>query len=201
RGGGGRLRGLGSAGGTGGPRAWGREGAGLRGAAVEGVLRGAARGPVAAEPGLGQIAFARSLPVAKARQPDVLLAYRMNGADLPAAHGAPVRVVVPDWYGMASVKWLERITVSDRPFTGFFQTMEYTVFERRDGQPQLVPITEMQVKALIAQPAAGRALERNAEVRVHGAAWTGESEVTRVDVSTDGGQTWQQARLLNQAVA
>jgi DMSO/TMAO reductase YedYZ molybdopterin-dependent catalytic subunit len=177
------------------------ERAGARNAAVEVVLEGADRGAVAAEPGLGQIHFARSIPVAKARQQDVLLAYRMNGADLPASHGFPLRAIVCDWYGMASVKWLQRIAVSDRPFTGFFQTFDYSIFERRGGQPQLVPITEMQVKALIAQPIAGRMLGTNAEVRVHGAAWTGESEVTRVEVSTDGGRMWQPARLLHQAVA
>src|SRR5262249_19687331 len=147
------------------------------------------------------IHFARSLPVAKARQGDVLLAYRMNGADLPRNHGAPLRVVVPDWYGMASVKWLQSITLTDRPFGGFFQTVDYTIFERRGGEPQLVPITEMQVKALIAQPAAGQRLASNTNVRVHGAAWTGESEISRVDVSADDGRTWQQARLLDQPVA
>jgi DMSO/TMAO reductase YedYZ molybdopterin-dependent catalytic subunit len=185
---------------TGVPLAAVLERAGLRDTAVEVVLEGTDRGAIAAEPGLGQIHFARGLPVAKARQQDVLLAYRMNGADLPTNHGFPVRAVVPDWYGMASVKWLQRINVSTRPFAGYFQTLDYTIFERREGQPQIVPITEMQVKALIAQPVAGRMLGTNTEVRIHGAAWTGESEIRRVDVSTDGGRTWQQAQLLHQAV-
>src|SRR5207247_5182770 len=123
-------------------------------------------------------------PIAKARQQDVLLAYRMNDADLPASHGAPLRAVVVDWYGMASVKWLQRITVVERPYAGFFQTLEYTIFERQGGEPHLVPITELQVKALIAQPTAGRTLGTNAEVRIHGAAWTGDSHITRVEVST-----------------
>ncbi len=165
------------------------------------ILQGADRGTIAAEPWLGQIHFARSLPVAKARQADVILAYRMNGADLPQSHGYPLRAVVVDWYGMASVKWLKCITVADRPFAGYFQTLDYTIFERPGGQPVLVPITEMQVKALIAQPAAGRELARNAEVRIHGAAWTGESQISGVEVSTDSGQTWRAATLTGQPVA
>ena len=105
---------------TGVPLAAVLERAGLRDAAIDVVLEGADRGPAPNEPTLGMIHFGRSLPVAKARQQDVLLAYRMNGADLPVAHGFPVRTVVPGWYGMASVKWLTRIIVTDRPFDGFW---------------------------------------------------------------------------------
>jgi DMSO/TMAO reductase YedYZ molybdopterin-dependent catalytic subunit len=172
--------------------------AGLRSAAVEVVMEGTDKGVMPTEAWLGQIQFARSLPVDKARK-DVLLAFRMNGADLPARHGFPVRAIVPDWYGVTSVKWLKQITVSDRPFKGYFQTLDYTVFERRDGQPQLSPITGLQTKALIAQPTAGAKLSTNATVRIHGAAWS-ESPISRVDVSTDGGRTWQAARLLGDAV-
>jgi DMSO/TMAO reductase YedYZ molybdopterin-dependent catalytic subunit len=173
--------------------------AGLRGAAVEVVLEGSDQGVMPTEAWLGQIHFARSLPVAKAREPDVLLAFRMNGADLAPNHGFPVRAIVPDWYGVSSVKWLARISVIDRAFKGYFQTMDYTVFERRDGQPQLSPITGLQPKSLIAQPTAGTKLSTNAAVLIHGAAWS-ESPVSRVDVSTDGGHTWQAARLLGDAV-
>jgi DMSO/TMAO reductase YedYZ molybdopterin-dependent catalytic subunit len=174
--------------------------AGLRDAAVEVVFEGADRGAVPAEPTLGQIHFARSLPVARARRPEVLLAYRMNGRDLPAAHGAPLRLVVPGWYGMASIKWLTKIAVVDRPFLGFWQTMDYSIFERRHGQPALVPLTEMQVKAQIARPRAMEVVRPGAMYRVHGAAWTGESDVTRVQVSTNGGAAWAQARLLGKPV-
>jgi DMSO/TMAO reductase YedYZ molybdopterin-dependent catalytic subunit len=184
---------------TGVPLATVLERAGLRDAAVEVVLEGADRGPAPNEPTLGTIAFARSLPLAKARQQDVLLAYRMNGADLPAAHGFPVRAVVAGWYGMASVKWLTQVLVTDRPFAGFWQTLDYTIFERRDGLPVLTPITEMQVKAEIARPRAGEVLSANSDYRVHGAAWSGDSPVSRVEVSTDG-RTWAPARLLGQPV-
>ncbi len=185
---------------TGVPLAAVLERAGLRDAAVEVVFEGADRGTVSVEPTLGQIHFARSLPVARARRPEVLLAYRMDGQDLPAPHGAPLRLIVPGWYGMASVKWLTRIAVADRPFAGFWQTLDYAVFERRFGQPVLVPLTEMQVKAQIARPRAMEAVRAGAAYRVHGAAWTGDSDVTRVEVSTDGGTAWSPARLLGRPV-
>jgi DMSO/TMAO reductase YedYZ molybdopterin-dependent catalytic subunit len=185
---------------TGVPLAAVLERAGLRDAAVEVVFEGADRGAVPNEPTLGQIHFARSLPLAKARRPEVLLAYRMNGQDLPSAHGAPLRLVVPGWYGMASVKWLTKITAVDRPFLGFWQTMDYSIFERRHGLPALVPLTEMQVKAEIARPRAQEVVRPGAMYRVHGAAWAGESDVTRVEVSSDGGRTWAPARLLGEPV-
>ena len=77
----------------------------------------------------------------------------MNGRDLSPAHGFPVRVVVPGWYGMASVKWLTRIIVTERPFQGFFQTFMYTIGNGQHGLPSLVPVTELQIKAQIARPA------------------------------------------------
>jgi DMSO/TMAO reductase YedYZ molybdopterin-dependent catalytic subunit len=170
--------------------------AGVRNTAVEVILEGADRGTIADPASPGPIHFARSLPLAKARQPEVLLAHRMNGAELPAAHGFPVRAVVPGWYGMSSIKWLTRLIVTDRPFHGFFQSMDYTYYERLAGLPNTTPITEVQVKATIARPSRGELVPRNETVRVHGAAWTGESEITRVDVSTDGGRNWMAARLL-----
>lgn len=176
------------------------ERAGLRPGAVEVVLEGADRGEAPAEPRPpDSIAFARSLPLAKARQQEVLLAYRMNGAPLPPAHGFPLRAIVPGWYGMASVKWLTRLIVTEAPFQGYWQTTEYAYFERVRGLPVLRAITELLVKSLIAQPRAGTTLQAGATVRVHGAAWTGESEVTRVELSADGGRTWTDARLPRRA--
>jgi DMSO/TMAO reductase YedYZ molybdopterin-dependent catalytic subunit len=174
---------------------------GVKAGALEVILEGADAGKIEEEPkSPGSIHFARSLPLAKARRPEVLLAYRMNGADLPPAHGYPLRAVVAGWYGMASVKWLTRIVVSDRPFQGYFQSLNYTYFERRHGLPTLVPITEMQVKSEIARPARGEVIAAGTEYRMHGAAWAGEPEVDRVEVSTDGGKTWQAGRLLGQVV-
>ena len=129
--------------------------AGVRGAAVEVVLEGADAGEIRDEPkSPGKISFVRSLPLEKARKPEVLLAHKMNGEDLPAAHGFPVRAVVPGWYGMASVKWLTRIVVTDRPFQGYFQSLSYTSFERVNGLPSMVPVRELEVKSEVARPAA-----------------------------------------------
>ncbi len=172
------------------------ERAGLKNAAVEVVLEGADKGEVSGPPkSPGVIPFARSLPLAKARRLEVLLAHKMNGADLPKSHGSPLRAVVSGWYGMASVKWLTRILVTERPFAGYFQTMNYTYWERLRGLATLTPITGMQVKSLVARPAAGEVIPAGKSYRVHGAAWVGESEVTKVEVSTDGGKTWAEAEL------
>jgi DMSO/TMAO reductase YedYZ molybdopterin-dependent catalytic subunit len=174
---------------------------GVRAGAVEVILEGADKGelksPNPASPGV--IPYARSLPLKKARRPEVLLAYRMNGKELPAVHGAPVRALVAGWYGMASVKWLKRIVVTDRPYQGYFQTFMYTVWDRSDGQPTLVPVGEMRVKSEIARPAAEEVVAANSRYRVHGAAWAGESEVQRVEVSTDSGKTWAEAKILDKA--
>ncbi len=178
--------------------------AGLKSDAAEVVCEGADAGELPGnkeEPkSPGQVHFARSLPIEKARKPEVLLAYKMNGADLPASHGFPVRLLVPGWYGMASVKWLHRVVVTDRPFRGFFQTMLYSYYERRDGLLTVVPTTELQVKAEVARPAREEVVGAGATYRVHGAAWTGESEVTKVEVSTDGGKTWAEGKLLDKSV-
>jgi DMSO/TMAO reductase YedYZ molybdopterin-dependent catalytic subunit len=174
----------------------------VRESAVDVILEGADRGefkePYPKTP--GQISYARSLPLAKARQSEVLLAYRMNGKELPPAHGFPVRVVVPGWYGMASVKWLKRIVVTERPFHGYFQTFMYTTWQRRGGLPDLAPITDIQVKAQIARPALNELIPAGSKYRMFGAAWAGEADVTRVEVSTDGGKRWADARLLGEPV-
>jgi DMSO/TMAO reductase YedYZ molybdopterin-dependent catalytic subunit len=175
--------------------------AGLRAKAVEVVLEGADRGELKNEPKpAGPQPFARGLPVEKALRAEVLLAYQMNGEALPAAHGHPLRAVVGGWYGVASVKWLSRIVVADRPFHGCFQTTDYTIWETRDGLPSLTPVAGVDVKASIARPAAGQKLPGGKEVGVFGAAWAGEAEVVKVEVSSDGGKSWADARLLGDAV-
>ena len=169
--------------------------------AVEVILEGTDEGEPKNEPKpLGAIAFARSLPLAKARKPEVILAYKMNGAALPPSHGFPLRTIVGGWYGMASVKWLRRIVVTERPFRGYWQTTDYAVWETHNKLPALMPITEMQVKASIARPSAGEVLPAGKAVRIHGAAWAGEAAVAKIEVSTDGGTTWRMAKPLGDAV-
>jgi len=167
--------------------------------ACEVILEGADGGTLEeAKAPTGNLKFARSIPIAKARE-DVLLAYRMNDVDLPPENGFPLRAIVPAWYAMASIKWLQRIIVTDRPFTGYYQTMDYAYWARRGDTAELVPITEMQVKAEIARPVAGDIVPANSNVRVHGAAWTSDAEITKVELTTDGGSTWNEAKLVGEA--
>ena len=145
----------------------------------------------------GELRFARSIPLEKARA-DVFLAYKMNGGELPPEHGFPVRAIVPGWYAMASVKWLQRIIVTDQPFTGYYQTLDYAFWKRREQVAELTPLSEMQVKAQIAKPAQGESVPANSSVRVHGAAWTTDGEITKVELSTDGGSTWDDTSLIGE---
>lgn len=170
------------------------ERAGLRPGALEVVFEGADRGsePDHPEP----MAFARSLPLKKALDPDTLLAYRMNGELLKPNHGFPVRLFVPGWYGVASVKWLRRVEVTDRPFRGYFQTKKYT-YQRRTpgGAVETAIVGPMTVKSEILRPQSGAELGVGTN-RAFGVAWAGEQAVAAVEVSTDGGRTWQPADLL-----
>jgi DMSO/TMAO reductase YedYZ molybdopterin-dependent catalytic subunit len=172
------------------------ERAGVHPGAVEVLFEGADRGsePDHPEP----MNFARSLPLAKARDRDTLLVLRMNGEPLSADHGAPVRLFVPGWYGVASVKWLSRIEVLDRPFRGYFQNIKYTV-RRRDktGRLESVVVGPMEVKSEIIRPQEGEVLGVGTN-RLFGIAWAGEEAVNRVEISTNGGQSWAPADLLSQ---
>jgi DMSO/TMAO reductase YedYZ molybdopterin-dependent catalytic subunit len=170
----------------------------VRSRAVEVVMEGADRGRAGDLP--GEVHFARSLPIEHALKGDVLLAHQMNGADLPPSHGFPVRALVPGWYGVSSVKWLTRLIVTERPFRGFFQAMDYTIWERSLGTPALTPINRLQLKAQIARPVAGEVIPASAPYRVVGAAWTGDGRVSRVEVSVDGGRQWVPAELQGRAV-
>jgi hypothetical protein len=101
---------------------------------------------------------------------------------------------------MASIKWLQRIIITDQPFTGYYQTMDYSYWKRRGDMADLAPITEIQVKAEIAEPAQGEIVPANSNVRVHGAAWTSDGEITKVELSTDGEASWKEASLIDQAI-
>src|SRR5213596_1484809 len=148
--------------------------AGIANEAREIILEGADNGTIAEAPlSAGKINFARSLPVEKALD-DVLLAHSMNGQPLAAAHGFPLRAIVPGWYAMASIKWLRRIIVSDQPFNGYYQTLDYAFWKRRGDIARLVPLSEMQIKAEIARPVEGETVPTNSNVRIHGAAWTSD---------------------------
>jgi DMSO/TMAO reductase YedYZ molybdopterin-dependent catalytic subunit len=172
--------------------------AGVRANACEVILEGADGGMIEdPKSPPGKLQFARSIPLEKARA-DVVLAYKMNGGNLPPEHGFPVRAIVPGWYAVASVKWLQRIVVTDQTFTGYYQTIDYAYWKRREQEAELTPLTEMQVKAEIAKPAEGETVPANSSVRVHGAAWTSDGEIRKVELSVDGGATWNEANLLGE---
>jgi DMSO/TMAO reductase YedYZ molybdopterin-dependent catalytic subunit len=172
------------------------EQAGLKPEVVEIVAEGADCGsePDHPEP----MNFARGLPLEKALDPDTLLATRMNGELLEPSHGAPVRLLVPGWYGVASVKWLQRIEAVNRPFGGYFQAVKYTVQRRRGDKLITVPIGPMAVKSEIIRPRAGEALGVGTN-RLFGVAWAGPHTVEQVEVSTDAGQSWNHAEVLGPA--
>jgi DMSO/TMAO reductase YedYZ molybdopterin-dependent catalytic subunit len=168
---------------------------GARKSAVEVVLEGADSGVVAEPPSPGTISFSRSLPMEKAEKPEVMLAWGMNSCELSPAHGAPLRAIVGGWYGMASIKWLKRIVVVERPFQGFFQSLDYSYFRRVAGLPSATAITGMLVKSQIARPVADEIVAAGKPYTIVGAAWAGEADVAKVDVSTDGGRNWSTAKL------
>ncbi len=174
------------------------ERAGLEEDACELVLDGADRGIPKEEPvPPSPISYARSLPRDKAMQREVLIAYRMNGRDLPLDHGYPVRAVVPGHYGMASVKWLTHIQAVREPFRGYWQTSDYAYWAYVDGKPVRRALAEMKLKSEIARPRVYETLAPNQVCTVFGAAWAGEAEVTGIAVSTDSGQTWAEAEFLD----
>ncbi|MDQ4038149.1 MAG: sulfite oxidase [Actinomycetota bacterium] len=162
--------------------------------AVDVVLTGADHG---IERGVEQD-YARGLPLAQALRPEILLAYEMNGAPLPPQHGFPVRVVVPGWYGMTSVKWLTSISVSDKPFEGFQNAVAYRFKADLDDVGE--PVSTIAPRALMAPPGfpdfgSRRRIVEAGSVALSGRAWSGRAPITRVDVSPDGGSTWQDTVL------
>ncbi len=168
--------------------------AGLRDTAREVLLQGADRGEEWGNSG-GEMSYAMSLPLEKALHPDTLLAYEMNGEVLFPEHGYPLRLVVPGWYGMTSVKWLVSIQALQRPFEGYHQTVYY-VFAKEgvaDGSPQ-ERVTSLRVKSLITWPQRGQGLPPGSHA-IRGVAWSGHGPVSRVEVTTDNGRTWRPAEL------
>jgi DMSO/TMAO reductase YedYZ molybdopterin-dependent catalytic subunit len=169
--------------------------AGISPGACEVIFGGADRGSVG---GLAHpISFERSLPVRDALESGALLAYAMNGQPLSARHGYPLRLVVPGWYAVASVKWLTDIRVVGEPFDGFFQAVHYVYDWDRGGRDVPEPVREMQVRALITRPAAGQELAAGSVI-VRGVAWSGAAPIARVEVSVADGP-WQKARLVGVA--
>lgn len=170
--------------------------AGLLETAKEVLFEGADVGEEEEEGESLRLSYERSLPIDKAMDRNTIVAYLMNGEPLERAHGYPLRLIVPGWYGMASVKWLRRIQVLEDPFHGFFQNRRYIlidegVADRLAGKP----VTTVRVKSLITRPRHGEVVKSSAYT-ILGVAWSGEGEITEVEVSTDGGRSWRKAALV-----
>jgi sulfite oxidase len=143
--------------------------------------------------------FAGSIPLDKARRPEVLLAWAMNGEPLPAVHGAPLRVVVPGYIGARSVKWLERIELRSAPSEGYFQHVAYRLLPQdgMKGPGEGMPLGLVALNSDVLSPADGATVTAG-QVEVRGYAFAGgERHVERVDVSVDGESSWAQAQLLD----
>jgi DMSO/TMAO reductase YedYZ molybdopterin-dependent catalytic subunit len=170
------------------------EEAGISDGAVEVVFTGLDRG---VERGVEQ-SYQRSLSLGDALADEVLLAYEMNGAPLLPQHGFPLRLVVPGWYGMTNVKWLTTITAVDRAFDGYQNAFAYRL--RADDEDAGTPLTRIQPRALLVPPGIpdfhtrARTVEAGA-CEVEGRAWSGWAPIERVEVSTDGGESWAEATL------
>ena len=170
------------------------EDAGIRAGALEVVFTGADHGM---EGGIEQD-YQRSLPVGEALREDVLLAYEVNGEPLPPQHGSPLRLVVPGWYGMTSVKWLRRIEVVGEPFQGYQQSHGYRFRDQPEDQGE--PVTRIAPRSLMVPPGFPEYLSRDrilppGPCRLQGRAWSGWAGIESVKVSVDGGRTWEAAQL------
>ena len=167
--------------------------AGLEAAASDVVFTGSDHG---VERGTEQD-YQRGLALDEALRDDILLAYECNGVPLPPQHGFPLRLLVPGWYGMASVKWLRSVEIVDAPFEGY-QQKAYRL-RQESGEPG-VALTRIDPRALVLPPGSPDFLSRRRFLPtgahlLEGRAWSGWGEVTRVEVTIDGGTTWQGAKL------
>ncbi len=175
------------------------EEAGVGEGAVEVLFTGLDRGVEGGE----EQSYARSLPLGEALRGEMLLAYGVNGGALPPQHGFPLRLVVPGWYGMTSVKWLARITVLDAAFDGYQMRQAYRL--RHEEGDEGEPLSRLQVRSLMLPPGIPEFFSRSrvvpsGECVLRGRAWSGEAEVTDVEVSTDGGETWAVGELADAAL-
>ena len=144
--------------------------------------------------------FIRSIPIEKALDSDTLIATHMKGAPLTKHHGFPARALVPGWIGSASCKWLAEIKVLDSEFVGNFMNPGYRLPNQPVKPGEAVkpedthPVTALNVKSVISAPLDGASL-KSGKVSLRGAAWAGEADIVKVEISTDGGQRWHPAKL------
>jgi DMSO/TMAO reductase YedYZ molybdopterin-dependent catalytic subunit len=167
--------------------------AGPRPGAREVLFQGEDSGRVDGRP--DPIHFERSLGIDQVHESGAILAYAMNGEDLPLQHGYPLRLIVPSWYAVASVKWLTSIEVIDHAFDGYYQAEKYQYERTADGRVDREPVTLQQVRSLIVEPQS--TLVPRGEGLIRGVAWSGAAPIARVEISIDDGP-WQQTTLLGE---
>jgi DMSO/TMAO reductase YedYZ molybdopterin-dependent catalytic subunit len=143
----------------------------------------------------GVYPYARSLPLDKALHPDTIIAYEYNNQLIPFKHGYPFRLIVPQWYAMASVKWIKQITVIDSNFKGPFQSIDYVYYPNKDNKGAF-PVTALNVNSTIQKPLDREILNTGKHV-IKGIAWTGKGFIKNVEISTDNGNTWSKAIIEN----
>lgn len=169
------------------------QGAGLQDAGREVVFYGADKGMETIRDRQVEQAFGRSMQVEDARRPEVLLAYEMNGEPLPHYHGAPLRLLVPGWYGVANVKWLSDIHVQDRRYMGRFMARDYVTLSRREvggvERWDERSVTRMQLKSSIVR------LTRSGDrLTALGFVLNDGTPLRSIEISLDGGP-WQPAEV------
>jgi DMSO/TMAO reductase YedYZ molybdopterin-dependent catalytic subunit len=155
--------------------------------AIEVLFRGADEGVPKGH--AERIRYERSLPIDIAKGDDILVAYAMNGEPIPPEHGGPMRLIVPGWYGMASVKWLAEIRLLGRPFEGFFQKDRYVIEGR--------PLRHIEPRAVIVSPVDGAEVSGSVEVR--GYAWSGRVPIVRIDLNDGDGTLLSSTRISESA--
>ena len=170
------------------------ERAGLRPGATELTFRGADSGVVDGH--VAPVRFERGLSLDQIGETDALLAYEMNGEPLSPPHGYPLRLIVPGWYAVASVKWLTEIVVTDKPCEAYYQAEKYWYHWARNGHDERAPVKLMNVRALVSSPDEGENLPRG-ETAIRGVAWSGAGSISRVDVCLNDGP-WCEARLVGE---
>jgi len=134
----------------------------------------------------------RGLPIDVAMGVDTMIVLQMNGEDLPAPHGGPARLFVPGWGGVASTKWLIGLTVLDRPFQGDFNVNNYIVIDSLGAVVR--PVRAMPVSSGIWTPGVDDPIKAG-QVPIAGYAWSGLGGIAKVEVSTDNGTSWNEAKL------
>jgi DMSO/TMAO reductase YedYZ molybdopterin-dependent catalytic subunit len=142
------------------------------------------------------VSYTRSIPIQKALHPDTIIAYEYNNRPIPYKHGYPLRLIVPQWYGMASVKWLKQIRAIGSQFTGPFQNIDYMYYPNQDNDDGAHPVINMNVNSTIQKPLDMAKLNTGTQI-IKGIAWTGKGYITKVEISTDNGNTWSYANVTN----